>query len=118
MTTAYVAVTLVAVAANGFSGIAALLHLKAILPGMVKAGVPESWLTFPIGTAKTAGAIGLSAGLLGLHLVGVSAAIGLVLFFVCALYTHIRASDYSAQFALAIGFLALNVAALVLALRV
>jgi hypothetical protein len=47
---------------------------------------------------------------------GVSAAVGLVLFFVCALYTHIRAGDYGAQFALAIGFLALNVAALALSL--
>jgi hypothetical protein len=118
MFTAYVVVTLLAIAANTFSGVAALVHMKAILPGMVKAGVPESWLTFPIGTAKTAGAIGLAAGLLGLHLVGVSAAVGLVLFFVCALYTHIRASDYSAQFALATGFLALNVATLALALRV
>ena len=41
---------------------------------------------------------------------------GQVLFFVCALYTHIRAGDYSAQFALAIGFLGLNVAALALSL--
>lgn len=39
---------LVAIAANGFSGTAALLHFKPILPGMVKAGVPESWLTFPL----------------------------------------------------------------------
>jgi len=38
---------------------------------------------------------------------GTIAALGLVLFFVCALYTHIRAGDYSAQFALAGGFLAL-----------
>jgi hypothetical protein len=38
--TAYVAVTLVTVAANGFSGLATLLHFKPILPGMVKAGVP------------------------------------------------------------------------------
>ena len=44
-------------------------------------------------------------------------AIGLVLFFVCAIYTHIRASDYSPQFYLAIGFLALNVAALAVALH-
>jgi DoxX-like family len=47
---------------------------------------------------------------------GVSAAIGLVLFFVCAIYTHIRAGDYSPQFGLAIGFLGLNIAALALAL--
>jgi hypothetical protein len=116
MTAAYLTVTLIAVAANGFSGVAALVHFKPILPGMAKAGVPESWLTFPIGTLKTAGAIGLAVGLLGLRLIGVAAAIGLVLFFVCAVYTHIRASDYSAQFALANGFIALDAAALALAL--
>jgi hypothetical protein len=49
-------------------------------------------------------------------LIGTAAAIGLVLFFVCALYTHVRASDYSSQFGLAIGFLLLAVAALVLGL--
>jgi uncharacterized membrane protein len=64
---------------------------------------------------KTAGAVGLAVGLAGLHPIGIAAAIGLVLFFVCAIYTHIRASDYGMQFALAIGFLALNVAALVVA---
>jgi hypothetical protein len=117
MTTAYLAVTLTAVSANGFSGVAALLHLKAILPAMERAGVPESWLTFPIGTLKAAGAIGLAVGLLGWRPVGIAAAIGLVLFFVCAIYTHIRASDFSAQFGLAISFLALNVASLALALR-
>jgi DoxX-like family len=116
MTTAYVTMTLIAIAANGFSGVAALLHFKPILPGMAKAGVPESWLTFPIGTLKTVGAIGLAVGLLGLHSIGVAAAIGLVLFFVCAVYTHITARDYSAQFALANGFVGLNVAALALAL--
>jgi hypothetical protein len=115
MTTVYIAVTLIAIAANGFSGIAALLRMNAILPGMERAGVPVSWLVFPIGTAKTAGALGLLVGL-ALRPVGVAAAIGLVLFFVCAIYTHIRASDYGPQFGLANGFLGLNVAALVLAL--
>jgi DoxX-like family len=115
MTAAYVAVTLTAIAANGFSGIAALLHFKPIMRGMVKAGVPVSWLTFPIGTLKTLGALGLAAGL-AFRPLGTSAAIGLVLFFVCAIYTHIRAGDYSPQFGLAIGFLGLNVAALVLSL--
>ena len=115
MPTASVAVTLVAVAANGFSGIAALLHFRPILPGMAKAGVPESWLTFPIGTLKTAGALGRAVGLVFRPL-GIAAAIGLVLFFVCAIYTHIRASDYGPQFGLANGFLALNIGALVLTL--
>jgi DoxX-like family len=115
MTAAYLAVTVAAVAANGFSGVAALLHFKPIMPGMAKAGVPVSWLTFPIGTLKTLGALGLAAGL-AFRPLGTSAATGLVLFFVCAIYTHIRAGDYSAQFGLAIGFLGLNVAALALSL--
>jgi hypothetical protein len=83
---------------------------------MVKAGVPESWLTFPIGTLKTAGAVGLLLGLIGVPFIGTAAAIGLILFFVCAIYTHVRASDYTPQFGLANGFLALAVAALVLGL--
>jgi len=108
----YATVTALAVGANGFSGVAAALHFRAILPGMVKAGVPESWLTFPIGTLKAAGAFGLVLGLLGVPWIGAAAAIGLILFFTCAVYTHIRAEDYSLQFGLAIGFLLLNVAAL------
>jgi hypothetical protein len=81
--------------ANAFSGVAALVHFKPIIPGMVKAGVPESWLTFPIGTLKTAGALGLLLGLTGVPLIGTAAAIGLVLFLVCAIHTHLLARDYS-----------------------
>jgi DoxX-like family len=116
MDTAYLVVALLAIAANAFSGVAALAHFRPIIPGMAKAGVPESWLTFPIGTLKTAGALGLLLGLAGLPMIGTAAAIGLVLFFVCAVYTHVRASDYSAQFGLAIGFLVLAVATLGLGL--
>jgi DoxX-like family len=116
MSTGYLAVTLVAIAANAFSGFAALVHFKPIIPGMVRAGVPQSWLTFPIGTLKAAGALGLLVGLIGVPLIGTAAAIGLVLFFVCAVYTHVRASDYSPQFGLAIGFLSLAAGALVLGL--
>lgn len=58
----YLAVTLLAVAANTFSGVAALVRFKPILPGMAAAGVPESWLIFPIGALKTAGACRLATG--------------------------------------------------------
>jgi hypothetical protein len=116
MHTVYLLITAVAVVATAFSGIAALAHLPTILPGMAQAGVPESWLSFPIGTAKTAGAIGLLLGLLGVPLLGTAAAIGLVLFFTCAVYTHLLARDYSPQLSLATGFLALSVAALALGL--
>ncbi|MBB4938476.1 hypothetical protein FHR32_002781 [Streptosporangium album] len=46
--------------------------------------------------------------------IGTAAAIGLTLFFVCAVYTHLLARDYSPQFGLAAGFLLLVVATLVL----
>ena len=116
MDTAYLVVAILAIAANAFSGVAALAHFRPILPAMARAGVPESWLTFPIGTLKTAGAAGLLLGLAGVPLIGTAAAVGLVLFFVCAVYTHIRAGDYSPQFGLAIGFLLLAMATLGLGL--
>ncbi|HEY2669034.1 MAG TPA: DoxX family protein [Rugosimonospora sp.] len=113
---AYVVVALMVVVANAFSGIAAMAHFKPILPGMARAGVPESWLTFPIGVLKLAGAVGLLLGLVGVPLIGSVAAIGLILYFVCAVYTHVRAGDYSAQFGLANGFLLAAAATLVLGL--
>jgi DoxX-like family len=118
MFAAYIIVTIVAIAANTFSGVAAILHFKPILPGMARAGVPESWLTFPIGTLKTAGAAGLLLGLIGVPVLGTAAASGLILFFVCAIYTHVRAGDYSPQFGLANGYLLLAAAALALDLAV
>ncbi|NLG20986.1 MAG: hypothetical protein GX555_06065 [Actinomycetales bacterium] len=60
MDTAHLVLSVIAIAANGFSGVAALVHLSPILPGMARAGVPSSWLTFPIGTLKTLGALGLA----------------------------------------------------------
>ncbi|WP_238016583.1 DoxX family protein [Dactylosporangium sp. AC04546] len=94
-----------------FSGAGALLRLRPILPGMARAGVPESWLVFPIGVLKLAGGAGLLAGL-WLPGVGTAAAFGLVLYFTCAVYTHLRAADFSAQFYLACAFLALCAATL------
>ena len=113
---AYLIIALATVAACGFSGVAAMVRWKAILPGMAAAGVPESWLVFPIGVTKTAGALGVLIGLFGLPWLGTVAAFGLVLFFTCAVYTHIRARDYSAQFGLANGFLVLCMADLAVSL--
>lgn len=118
MNIAHTVVTMLATAATLFSGVAALLRFPPIRPAMARAGVPKSWLVFPIGTLKTAGALGLLLGLLGVPLVGAAAGAGLVLFFVCAVYSHIRAGDYSPQFGAAIGFLMLVAATLALELTV
>ena len=79
---------------------------------MAKVGVSESWLT-TLGILKAAGALGLLIGI-RVPLIGIAAAVGLVLFFVGAIVTHLRARDYS--FGLAVVFLLLAIAALVLRL--
>ncbi|WP_052852932.1 DoxX family protein [Streptomyces avicenniae] len=116
MSTAHLVVTLLAIAANAFSGVGAILRLPAILPGMARVGIPESWLVFPIGTLKLAGAAGLLLGLLGVPHIGHAAALGLVLYFLAALGFHVRARDFSSQFGLAVGFVVLNSATFALTL--
>jgi len=110
MFTAYIVVTLLAATANIFSATLDFIRFKEVLINMAKAGVSESWITI-LGILKAAGAAGLLIGI-DVPLIGVSAAIGLVLFFVGAIITHLRAHDYS--FGLAVVFLLLAVAALVL----
>lgn len=118
MPTAYVVTAVVTIAFNTFSGFAAMTRFAPIMrtlgPALARAGVPESWLVWPIGALKALGALGLALGLLGVPLVGTAAAAGLVLYFVCALYTHLRVGDFSPQFSLAIVFLGLAVATLAL----
>lgn len=59
MLTAYLIVSLVAVASNAFPGTAALARFRPVLPGVARAGVAVSWLRFPIGTLKTADRVGV-----------------------------------------------------------
>ena len=112
MFTAYIVLTLLAAVANAFSATLDFIRFKQILINMARVGVPESWITM-LGALKAAGALGLLVGI-GVPLIGTAAAIGLVLFFVGAIVTHLRARDYS--FGLAVVFLLLAVAALVLRL--
>ena len=112
MFTAYIVATVLAAAANIFSATLDFIRFKQVLINMAKAGVPESWITM-LGALKGAGALGLLVGI-RVPLIGTAAAIGLILFFVGAIITHLRAHDYS--FGLAIVFLLLAVAALVLRL--
>ena len=110
MFTAYMIVTVIAAAANAFSATLDFIRYKRILVNMAKVGESESWLT-TLGILKAAGALGLLVGI-RVPLIGIAAAIGLVLFFIAAIITHLRGRDYS--FALAIVFLLLALAALVL----
>jgi hypothetical protein len=112
---AYLIVTAIAVTFDGFSGVAALVHFAPILPGMESAGVPVSWLRFPIGTLKSLGAVGLVAGL-WFPAIGIAAAAGSVIFFVCAVYTHVLARDITGQMMFGGFLLSLNCVALAVAI--
>jgi hypothetical protein len=93
MHTAYVVVTLLAALALTFSATADLVRYHQVLTNMARAGVPESWLT-NLGILKAAGAVGLLVGL-AIPAIGVAAAIGVILFFVGAIITPLRAHWYS-----------------------
>ena len=99
MFSAYVVVTLMAIAANTFAATADFMRLKFVLITAAKVGVPESWLPM-LGTLKAAGALGLL--------------VGLILFFVSAITAHLRVRDYS--IGPAVTFLLLAMATLVLGL--
>lgn len=113
MFTAYVVVTLVAVAASTFVAIANFMRLEFVLTTADKVSVPRSWMT-ALGLLNAAAALGLLLGLIGVPLIGTAAAVGLILYFVGAVITHLRARDYSIGPAAA--FLLLAVATLVLGL--
>lgn len=108
----YLTVTLLAAGMNLFSAALDFVRFKQILVNMAKVGVSESWLT-TFGVLKAAGAVGLLAGI-AVPIIGVAAAGGLVLFFISAIFVHLRAGDNS--FGLAAVFLLLAIGSLALRL--
>jgi hypothetical protein len=108
----FVLVTILTIIANVFSAVLDFIRFDQVLINMRKANVPESWL-YVLGTLKAAGAVGLVVGFF-VPLIGVLASIGLVLFFISAIITHLRVRDYS--FGLAAVFLLLAVSSFILRL--
>ena len=90
MNTAFIVVTVTTAIVTGAIAVAALVPAGFVLANSAKVGVPSSWLP-ALGAVKLAGAAGLVVGLLGLRALGIAAALGLVLFFVGAVVTHLRA---------------------------
>lgn len=97
MNTAYIVVTIATITATAFMATADFVRARFVLANSASVGVPESWLT-PLGLLKAAGAAGLLLGLLGVPLIGPAAAVGLILFFIGAILTHLRARNYALAF--------------------
>ncbi|MFG3339933.1 DoxX family protein [Glycomyces sp. NPDC048151] len=109
MVVAFVAVTLVTIAANAIESVANFMKADWVKQNSHAVGVPDSWLPF-LGFVKGAAALGLAAGFLWRPL-GAAAGIGLVVFFVLALVLHVRERVFH-NIAGPILFLALSVATL------
>jgi hypothetical protein len=109
---AYAIITVITIVAVAWATAADLAQARFVLANMAEVGVPLSWLP-PLAALKGAGAAGLLLGLLGLRPLGITAAIGLVLFFTGALAAHVRARAFhtiafpGAYFALSIASAAL-----------
>lgn len=114
MFTVYVVATLLAAAANIYAATVDFARAEWVIDNMSELGVPHSQL-MPLGALK-AGALGLLVGI-AVPPIGVAAAVGLVLYFVGAVVTVVRARCY-AQFPYPTVFLLLAVAALASSLAV
>jgi hypothetical protein len=73
-------------------------------------GVPLNWFPF-LGAAEVAGAVGLLVGL-AVPAVGMAAAIGVIVYFIGAVITHLRAGDHALAAPLVPGLLAVAALAL------
>ncbi|WP_434088581.1 DoxX family protein [Amycolatopsis japonica] len=74
---------------NAGAAIADFVYAPFVLKNSAAVDVPRSWIV-PLGLTKAAGAAGLILGLLGVPYLGAAAAAGLVLFYVGAVFVHLR----------------------------
>jgi hypothetical protein len=93
MSITYIIVTILAAAMVGFSAISVFARAKWVVEPLAEYGVPRAWWPW-LGTAKAAGAVGLLVGLAA-PVIGVVAGACLVLYFLGAVTTVVRAHSYS-----------------------
>jgi hypothetical protein len=108
---AFLAVTSLTALMNGFAATMNFMGAGFVKVVADRVQVSQRWMV-PFGVVLAAGAAGLVVGLV-VPALGVAAAIGLVVYFVCALGAHVRVRD--GEVGGAITFLLLAVAAIVTA---
>lgn len=106
---AYLAVTSLAALMNGYAALMNFIGAEFVKVVADKVQVSQKWMV-PFGILLAAGAVGLVVGLV-VPALGLAAASGLVVYFICALGAHIRVRDRNVGGA--ITFLLLATAALV-----
>ncbi|WP_330330290.1 DoxX family protein [Streptomyces sp. NBC_00536] len=107
---AYLAIATLLTLALTFSAVFTARRAEPVISNMRAVAVPDSWLP-GLAAAKAAGAAGLVIGF-WIAPLGMAAAVGLALYFVGAVATHVRVKHYA--FAPAAVLLMLSVASLLL----
>ncbi len=109
---AYVMVTIAAALANSYAAVLNFAGAESVKVVADEVRVAQKWM-IPFGILLASGAAGLLAGF-AVPVLGTAAAIGLVVYFTCAVSAHIRVRD--PKVAGAVSFLVMAVAALVVSL--
>lgn len=112
MKTTYVVLTILVAVANGYAASLGFAGAESVKVVADRVQVPHKWMS-RFGLLLASGAVGLLAGFV-VPVLGTAAAIGLVLYFVCALAAHIRVRDRGIGGA--VSFLVLAVVALTVGL--
>jgi SNF family Na+-dependent transporter len=104
----YLVATILAAAANAYAASLNFAGAESVKVVADRVRVSQRWMV-PFGTLLAAGAVGLLTGFV-VPVLGAAAAIGLVVYFICAVAAHLRVGDR--QIGGAVFFLLLAVAAL------
>jgi SNF family Na+-dependent transporter len=104
----YLVATTLAALANGYAASLNFVGAESVKVVADRVQVSRGWM-IPLGTVLACGAVGLLTGLV-VPALGTAAAIGLVLYFICAVAAHLRVRDR--QIGGAVFFLLLAAAAL------
>ena len=107
MDTVYVVITLLAALAYGYAATLNFVGAESVQAVADRVQVSRRWMV-PLGVLLAAGALGLLIGF-AVPVLGIAAATGLVLYFLCALGAHVRVRDRGVGGAVAFLVLALAV---------
>jgi hypothetical protein len=109
MQATYVIITILAALANGYAAVLNFVGAESVKVVADKVRVSREWM-IPFGILLASGTLGLLMGFV-VPVLGTAAAMGLVLYFICALTAHLRVRDPGIGGA--VSFLVLAVAALI-----
>jgi hypothetical protein len=91
MDVVYVVITVLAALANGYAASLDFVGAESVRLVADRVQVSRRWMV-PLGVLLASGAAGLLAGF-AVPALGVAAAIGLILYFICAVSAHLRVGD-------------------------